>query len=372
MSSYKGEDYIFYCHPEKQRTPKQDKLRQWYKAMLRKAAEDDVVVENTNLYNQFFVPTRQGNTKITAARLPYFDGDYLSTAAESIVKKLEEEEESSGGLFSRLPTKRTLVAMGVENPDVVTKDVLVMQRLGETILHSKENFMIARLQYMCTYCHEVILSGSRWFCNQCNKIQLCSRCFNGGKLLSGRRMHTCHSGKNSRLSVDVLIHVPLDTKDGDDVLVNNLFETRDDFLNKCQKSQYQFDTLSHAKYSSMMILYHFMHELKLTRPSTKAISKTKSEQLHKQRAMTLKAGLDALIHASKCKTNQCSYPDCRIIRKLLHHASICRVRVCNGCKLCERAWWILKEHAQICKDSNCRIPRCMDIRKAKSNASIEL
>ncbi|KVI02625.1 histone H3-K56 acetyltransferase, RTT109 [Cynara cardunculus var. scolymus] len=249
----------------------------WYKSMLRKAAEDDVVVDNTNLYNQFFVPTRQGNTKITAARLPYFDGDYWSTAAESIIKKLEEEE-SSGGLRSRLPTKRTLIAMGLENPDVVTKDVLVMQRLGETILHSKENFMIVRLQYMCTYCHE-----------------------------------------------DVLSNVPIDTKDGDDALVNNFFETRDDFLNKCQKSEYQFDTLGHAKYSSMMILYHFMNELKLTQPSTKAISKTRSDK-HKQRVMMIKASLDALMHASKCKSIQCSYPDCRTIRKLLHHASICSVR----------------------------------------------
>ncbi|KAJ9564190.1 hypothetical protein OSB04_000156, partial [Centaurea solstitialis] len=353
----KGEDYIFYCHPETQRTPKQDKLRQWYKSMLRKAAEDDVVVETTNLYNQFFVPTRQGSTKITAARLPYFDGDYWSTTAESIIKKLEEEE-SSGGLRSRVPTKRTLMAMGVENPDFVTKDVLVMQRLGETILPSKENFIIARLQHMCTHCHEVILSGSRWFCNQCNKIQLCSRCFNDGKLLSGNRRHTCHSSKNSQLLEDVLSNVPLDTKDGDDALVNSFFETRDDFLNKCQKSQYQFDTLGHAKYSSMMILYHFMHKLKLTQSSTKAISETKSEQLHKQRVTTLKDGLDALSHASKCKSIKCSNPDCGIIRKLLHHASICSVRVRNGCKICERAWWILKEHAQICEESNCRIPRC--------------
>lgn len=171
--------------------------------MLKKAMEDDIVVTHTNLYSQFFDPKNQGNMKITAARLPYFDGDYWSSTAQIVSKKLEEEERS-GGSRSKSPTRRSLVGIGPENP---TKDVLVMQRvniityyfsytnfigacycvfiflifilillqLRQNIKRYKENFMIVRLQHMCTYCHEVILSGSRWFCSQCNQFQLCSR-----------------------------------------------------------------------------------------------------------------------------------------------------------------------------------------------------
>lgn len=58
----------------------------------------------------------------------------------------------------------------------------------------------------------------------------------------------------------VVNDVTLDTKDTDDVFVNSFFETRDAFLNKCQKSHFQFDTLSRAKYSSMMILYHLIYK----------------------------------------------------------------------------------------------------------------
>ncbi|KAK9050683.1 hypothetical protein SSX86_030344 [Deinandra increscens subsp. villosa] len=255
----KGEDYIFYCHPETQRTPKQDKLRQWYKSMLKKATEDNVVVDHTNLYNQFFVPSGEGNTKITAARLPYFDGDYWSGAAENIIKKLEVEE-SAGGLQSKLPNKRILKAMGQDKTDIAVKDVLVMQKLGQTILPVKENFMIVHLQYVCTHCHEVILSGSRWFCSHCKKIQLCSRCLNADKNICESKLHTCPSGEKNKL-LEVLVNdVTLDTKDTDDVFVNSFFETRDAFLNKCQKSHFQFDTLSRAKYSSMMILYHLIYK----------------------------------------------------------------------------------------------------------------
>ncbi|KAI3783371.1 hypothetical protein L1987_42450 [Smallanthus sonchifolius] len=376
--------------------------------MLKKATEDNIVVDHTNLYNQFFVPSGEGNMKITAARLPDFDGDYWSGAAENIVRKLEVEE-SAGGLQSKLPNKRILKAMGQDKIDVAVKDVLVMQKQGQTILPVKENFMIVHLQYICTYCHEVILSGSRWFCSHCKKIQLCSRCFNADKKISESKLHTCHSGEKNQPSEVVVNDVTLDTKDTDDVFVNSFFETRDAFLNKCQKSHFQFDTLSRAKYSSMMILYHLIykpvnkptctachadivaelcwhcdtcakyyicescykmrhgayHPHSLNPPSMDIDCGSISQQLQMQKDWKLKFVLDTLMHASECDRISCAYKECNVMRRLSYHADRCSVKARGGCKFCQRVWTILKFHSQICTDSECKIPRCMDIKKYK-------
>ncbi|KAJ0629117.1 putative histone acetyltransferase chromatin regulator PHD family [Helianthus annuus] len=165
----KGEDYIFYCHPKTQKTPEKTKLRQWYKLMIRKAVKDGIVVDQTNLYNEFFATS---NVNVSAARLPYFDGDCWSDAAINISKKLDDEESSGGKLCVKSRAKRISMVNGDES---LTKDALVMNKLGEIIMHDKENYMIVRLQHTCTSCNQVILSGSRWCCNQCNKIQLCPR-----------------------------------------------------------------------------------------------------------------------------------------------------------------------------------------------------
>lgn len=75
--------------------------------------------------------------------------------------------------------------------------------------------------------------------------------------------------------------------------------------------------------------------------------------------MQLKGALDVLVHSSRCNSMDCSNPDCRTIKKLIYHSSICTVRVRNGCEYCKRAWWIIREHSRICTDSDCKIHPCM-------------
>lgn len=50
--------------------------------------------------------------------------------------------------------------------------------------------------------------------------------------------------------------MPADTKDKDEILESEFFDTRQAFLSLCQGNHYQYDTLRRAKHSSMMVLYH--------------------------------------------------------------------------------------------------------------------
>ena len=53
-----------------------------------------------------------------------------------------------------------------------------------------------------------------------------------------------------------IVGIPDDTKDKDDILESEFFDTRQAFLSLCQGNHYQYDTLRRAKHSSMMVLYH--------------------------------------------------------------------------------------------------------------------
>lgn len=63
--------------------------------MFGKAIRDGVVVEVTNLYDHFFVPTRECKADEKAVNLPYFDGDYWPAAAESVIERLQQEDREN-------------------------------------------------------------------------------------------------------------------------------------------------------------------------------------------------------------------------------------------------------------------------------------
>ncbi|KAM0933705.1 putative histone acetyltransferase chromatin regulator PHD family [Dioscorea sansibarensis] len=410
----KGEDYILYCHPEIQKTPKSDKLREWYLSMLRKASKENIVADLTNLYDHFFVTMGECKAKPTAARLPYFDGDYWPGAAEDMINQLRQEEDGrkqqKKGKTKKLISKRALKAAGqADLSGNASKDALLMQKLGETIYPMKEDFIMVHLQHACTHCCLLMISGTRWVCNQCKNFQLCDKCHDGEQRLDERERHPINSREAHMLYPVEINDVPSDTKDKDEILESEFFDTRQAFLSLCQGNHYQYDTLRRAKHSSMMVLYHLHnptapafvttcnvchqdietgqgwrceicpdfdvcnacnqknggvdHPHKLTNHPSMADRDAQNKEARQKRVLQLRKMLDLLVHASQCRFSNCQYPNCRKVKGLFRHGMQCKKRVVGGCPLCKKVWYLLQLHARACKESECHVPRCKDLKE---------
>ena len=102
--------------------------------MLRKATNEGIVVELTNLYEHFFNPKTDCNAKVTATRLPYFDGDYWPGAAEDIINQIclpeDDRNMQKKGKLKKTITKRTLKLAGLTDlSGNASKDAMLMQKV---------------------------------------------------------------------------------------------------------------------------------------------------------------------------------------------------------------------------------------------------
>ncbi|WZZ34086.1 hypothetical protein YC2023_017487 [Brassica napus] len=384
----KGEDYILYCHPEIQKTPKSDKLREWYLAMLKKASKEGIVAETINLYDHFFMQTGECRAKVTAARLPYFDGDYWPGAAEDLIYQMSQEEDgrkgNKKGMLKKTITKRALKASGqTDLSGNASKDLLLMHKLGETIHPMKEDFIMVHLQPSCTHCSE--------------------------QRREDRERHPANFRDKHALYPVEITDIPADTRDKDEILESEFFDTRQAFLSLCQGNHYQYDTLRRAKHSSMMVLYHLHnptapafvttcnachldietgqgwrcevcpdydvcnscysrdggvnHPHKLTNHPSLADQNAQNKEARQLRVLQLRKMLELLVHASQCRSANCQYPNCRKVKGLFRHGIQCKVRASGGCVLCKKMWYLLQLHARACKESQCHVPRCSDLKE---------
>ncbi|KAK4397844.1 Histone acetyltransferase HAC1 [Sesamum angolense] len=415
----KGEDYILYCHPEIQKTPKSDKLREWYLCMLRKAAKENIVVDLTNLYEHFFISTGECKAKVTAARLPYFDGDYWPGAAEDILYQLQQEEDGKKqhkkGFMKKSITKRALKASGqTDLSSNASKDLMLMHKLGETISPMKEDFIMVHLQHACSHCCILMVSGNRWSCKQCKNFQLCDKstiqisfvvcddlftckhlsdlvmlcfgsvynCYDAEQKREHRDRHPANQKDKHALYPVEITGVPDDTRDNE-ILESEFFDTRQAFLSLCQGNHYQYDTLRRAKHSSMMklgmvgdaihaliMMYAMLVMRRMEEEIILKLSNNQSndhdaqnKEARQLRVMQLRKMLDLLVHASQCRSPHCQYPNCRKVKGLFRHGMLCKVRASGGCHLCKKMWYLLQLHARACKESQCTVPRCRDLKE---------
>jgi E1A/CREB-binding protein len=76
----KGDDYILYCHPTDQKTPKDDKLRKWYADLLVISKERGIITEISDLHSQFL-----SDPTFDATVLPYFEGTATLSSAVYLI-----------------------------------------------------------------------------------------------------------------------------------------------------------------------------------------------------------------------------------------------------------------------------------------------
>lgn len=146
----KGDDYIFFCHPEDQKTPKDDRLRQWYISLLKKAKTEGIVTHITNLWDEHFKADK------SATLVPYFEGDYWPGEAENVIKQIEDEAAGRGEPKAKKDKKASAL---VDNTKIKSErgglrsdgledengqDSLVA-RMGKILQPMKESFIVAYL-----------------------------------------------------------------------------------------------------------------------------------------------------------------------------------------------------------------------------------
>ncbi|KAL8160257.1 hypothetical protein V2J09_001794 [Rumex salicifolius] len=92
---------------------RQERVSMRYLAMLKKATKE----------------TGERKAKVTAARLPYFDGDYWPGAAEQLNQEEDGRKQNKKGTTKKAFTKRALKASGQSDPSSnASKDLLLMHK----------------------------------------------------------------------------------------------------------------------------------------------------------------------------------------------------------------------------------------------------
>ncbi|RMZ57131.1 hypothetical protein APUTEX25_002363 [Auxenochlorella protothecoides] len=299
-----GDDYILYCHPGKQKTPRSDRLREWYHIMLRQARAEGIVTHVSNLYDTYFEGGRDHRLeRPSVLHLPYFEGDYWPGEAENLLASLGEEDRqagksgSKGGGRSKATKGKRLGLQGAG------LDVRILARLGETISGMREDFIVAHLAEPCSACRgyisgdvrlvhpsppaRVTVRAERTFdgialdrpggeasrTQTLTRFQLCPACYSAaaagagagsGALAAPRAPDPsappCLPGLPAGIELGALRPLPCalipPTADGAPEMENEFFDSRQAFLSLCQGNHYQFDSLRRTKHSSMMVLYH--------------------------------------------------------------------------------------------------------------------
>jgi len=414
-----GEDYILHCKPKNQRIPSADRLRLWYKDLLGAAKERKIVTHDSNLMDTFFTNgiDRAVGRSFSAEEMPYFEGDYWPGEAEKILKALRSNKGSD---YCRKPGEKRKTRGEMSLNESLENGLMVSLPFPRW-----SDFMVWHLQEPCSLCQTYITSGNKYvyhFDNSnnnksaepvkkrvhfegiklgrqggshCNTqfFQICETCYQTCAAIGeGGPIPDCVSFAD--LEREEVLPVTSEVGDfnhSEESKFSEIFESRQAFLAFCKGNHYQFDTLQHAKHSTMMLLYHLHNTNAPVFPVIcwgcgMEMSPSFTENKDSQRpelcqtcqakgtfggvpgvspVMSYSADRQAKVqkmtesfeHAAYCNAACCTQPDCRRMKDYFAHVQACKIGAAGGCKACRIFVLLVKRHAHFC-NRPCFVPDC--------------
>ncbi|KAI1288374.1 Histone lysine acetyltransferase CREBBP [Halotydeus destructor] len=352
-----GDDYIFYCHPPEQKFPKDQRLLDWYKAMLDYGVSTGRIVSYQSLKSWY-----EENGCKSVMELPYFDGDYWPNIIEDSIQEYRNEKGESGRL--RKKAKSSQYGLKPENGSYSQSSVdsqnnknkknkSKKQPPGKKCARVPSSPILAPLNPALSVLEEIDSTESALACLTIivdRKLSEFYKNFISVKLSTGTSEE-------------------IDTFDADMSYPVELFNGRFPFLTECRKNYHEFSSLRHAKYSTQSILV-MIHE------------KVKEVSLSK---------FNSFIRAKDCKNVHCSDEVCKQLERLksLRDGSSkanslllsleTKLRDAgNDVDICT-AWLGVQEkqlqkmllhHVQYCsgcKDTSCKVLKMAELKEKKRN-----
>ncbi|KAJ8611648.1 hypothetical protein CTAYLR_007882 [Chrysophaeum taylorii] len=292
----KGDDFIFFCHPQDQKIPTKQRLKEWYQSLLEAARARGVVARVSTFWDACF----EGRSNMLD--IPYFQGDYWTDAAEDFLNDVLEPLASGG------PTKKRRKVAVDEDDDMIYDDAYARR-------------------------HRTVVDPPR---QPDLKAEL-------GKWMKMK------GTKDTFIVAYLRDDRALVLADPDDKITmrSAIFATRQHYLNFCRVNHYQFDDLRHAKHSSMMTLHHMLHPevLDTLDHQTPSPPDDDDDALAVERPRDVWR-LRLLEHAADCKEIECTVPKCTSMKSCLRHVLACRARDAE-CPSCRKVVALLNYHARV-------------------------
>ena len=73
--------------------------------------------------------------------------------------------------------------------------------------------------------------------------------------------------------------------------------------------------------------------------------------------------IQSLVHACRCKDEDCHLPSCAKMKKVVHHTRTCKKKKNGGCPICKQLIALCCFHSKHCDDPGCPVPFCPSIKQ---------